>query len=101
MNPGRVLIGHPFNPPHLMPLVEVVPHPKTHPDHVEEALSFYRSVGKTPIHIKQEIPGFVANRLQAVVCNEAYSLVTRGVVSAMDLGMYFRFVFPLTWTRIR
>ncbi|KAH7182366.1 3-hydroxyacyl-CoA dehyrogenase [Fusarium flagelliforme] len=87
VNPGRVLIGHPFNPPHLMPLVEVVPHPKTHPDHVEEALSFYRSVGKTPIHIKQEIPGFVANRLQAVVCNEAYSLVTRGVVSAMDLDM--------------
>ncbi|EXK23356.1 hypothetical protein FOMG_19864 [Fusarium oxysporum f. sp. melonis 26406] len=87
VNPGRVLIGHPFNPPHLMPLVEVVPHPNTHPDRIEEAMSFYRSLGKRPIHIKQEIPGFVANRLQAVVCNEAYSLVTRGVVSAMELDL--------------
>ncbi|KAL7755627.1 hypothetical protein ACKLNR_014154 [Fusarium oxysporum f. sp. zingiberi] len=55
VNPGRVLIGHPFNPPHLMPLVEVVPHPNTHPDRIEEAMSFYRSLGKRPIHIKQEI----------------------------------------------
>ncbi|KAF5001120.1 hypothetical protein FGRMN_1231 [Fusarium graminum] len=87
VNPGRVLIGHPFNPPHLMPLVEVVPHADTHRDRIEEALTFYRSVGKSPIHIKKEIPGFVANRLQAVVCNEAYSLITRGVVSAMDLDL--------------
>ncbi|KAF5664489.1 3-hydroxyacyl dehyrogenase [Fusarium heterosporum] len=87
VNPGRVLIGHPFNPPHLMPLVEVVPHADTHPDCIEEALTFYRSVGKSPIHIKKEIPGFVANCLQAVVCNEAYSLITRRVVSAMDLDL--------------
>ena len=86
VNPARVLIGHPFNPPHLMPLVEVVPHPRTGEDSVQQAIAFYRSLGKQPVHIRKEVPGFVANRLQAVVCSEAYSLVTRGVVSAMDLG---------------
>lgn len=69
-----------------MPLVEVVPHPKTSPDLVKKALQFYTSVGKTPIHVKMELPGHVANRLQAAVVNEAYSLVSRGVLSATDLG---------------
>lgn len=68
-----------------MPLVEVVPHPNTDKYVVETALAFYRSLGKRPILINHEIPGFVANRLQAAVNNEAYSLVRRGVVSAQDL----------------
>lgn len=84
--PERVLIGHPFNPPHLMPLVEVVPHPKTAKANIEAALSFYKSLGRRPVHIRQEVPGFAANRLQAVLCNEAYSLVSRGIMSAKDLG---------------
>ncbi|KAM3537707.1 hypothetical protein ARSEF1564_009368 [Beauveria bassiana] len=83
--PERVLIGHPFNPPHLMPLVEVVPHPKTAKASIEAALSFYKSLGRRPVHIRQEVPGFAANRLQAVLCNEAYSLVSRGIMSAKDL----------------
>ncbi|KGQ02475.1 Lambda-crystallin [Beauveria bassiana D1-5] len=83
--PERVLIGHPFNPPHLMPLVEVVPHPKTTKASISAALSFYKSLGRKPIHIRQEVPGFAANRLQAVLCNEAYSLISRGVMSAKDL----------------
>ncbi|KAH7041566.1 3-hydroxyacyl-CoA dehyrogenase [Microdochium trichocladiopsis] len=87
VNPARVLIGHPFNPPHLMPLVEVVPHPGTDTAKTEEAMAFYRSLGKKPVHLRKEVPGFVANRLQAVVCNEAYSLVTRGVLSAEDLDL--------------
>ncbi|KAM4063092.1 3-hydroxyacyl-CoA dehydrogenase, NAD binding domain-containing protein [Hirsutella rhossiliensis] len=84
-NPGRVLIGHPFNPPHLMPLVEVVPHPKTDKASVEQAIAFYQSLDRNPVHIRQEVPGFAANRLQAALCNEAYSLVSRGILSAQDL----------------
>ncbi|QIW96678.1 hypothetical protein AMS68_002196 [Peltaster fructicola] len=84
-NPGRVLIGHPFNPPHLLPLVEVVPHPGTDAASVQAALEFYRSVGKYAVHVKQEVPGHIANRLQAALTVEAYSLVARGVLSAEDL----------------
>ena len=84
-DPSRILVGHPFNPPHLIPLVEVVPHPGTSQATVNTTLEFYRSLGKRPIHLHQEIPGFVANRLQAAINNEAYSLVSRGIVSAADL----------------
>ena len=85
-NPARVLIGHPFNPPHLIPLVEIVPHAGTQGKYTDQAFRFYQAMGKKPIIVKKEIPGFVANRLQAAVCNEAYSLVQRGVVSAEELG---------------
>ncbi|KAI4934602.1 hypothetical protein J4E85_002460 [Alternaria conjuncta] len=84
-HPERVLIGHPFNPPHLMPLVEVVPHSSTSASAISNAMAFYESVGRRPVHIKDEVPGFVANRLQAALCNEAYSLVARGIVTAQDL----------------
>jgi 3-hydroxyacyl-CoA dehydrogenase len=83
--PERVIVAHPFNPPHLIPLVEVVPHPGTDKRTINNALAFYRSLGKRPILINHEIPGFVANRLQAAINNEAYSLVSRGIVSAQDL----------------
>ncbi|KAF5691035.1 3-hydroxyacyl dehydrogenase [Fusarium denticulatum] len=83
----RVLIGHPFNPPHLIPLVEVVPHPGTSSESVNTALNFYRSVGKRPILLHHEVPGFVSNRLQAATNNEAYSLISRGIVSAKDLDV--------------
>jgi len=84
-DPSRILVGHPFNPPHLIPLVEVVPHPGTSHEAIQTTLEFYRSLGKKPIHIHQEIPGFVANRLQAAINNEVYSLISRGIVSAADL----------------
>jgi len=71
-----------------MPLVEVVPHPKTSDSTIKGALTFYKSVGRKPVHIRQEVPGFAANRLQTALCNEAYSLVSRGVLSAEDLGKY-------------
>lgn len=83
------MIGHPFNPPHLMPLVEVVPHKGTSDSAIQGAVAFYKSVGRKPVHIRQEVPGFAANRLQAALCNEAYSLVSRGVLSAEDLGESF------------
>ena len=87
-NPGRVLIGHPFNPPHLVPLVEVVPHPETSQSAIEKAINFYKGLNKEPVLVKQETPGFIANRLQAAVCQEAYSLVSRGIISAEDLGKF-------------
>ncbi|RFU76003.1 3-hydroxyacyl- dehyrogenase [Trichoderma arundinaceum] len=83
--PSRILIGHPFNPPHLVPLVEVVPHPGTDATATARAMDFYRSLGKQPILVRTETPGFVANRLQAALLAEAYSLVKREVVSATDV----------------
>jgi 3-hydroxyacyl-CoA dehydrogenase len=69
----------------LIPLVEVVPHPDTDQFSINTALEFYKSLGKRPIQLHKEIPGFVANRLQAAINNEAYSLISRGIVSAKDL----------------
>jgi 3-hydroxyacyl-CoA dehydrogenase len=84
-HPERVVVGHPFNPPHLMPLVEVVPGRLTSQDTVEAALAFYTSLGKRPIRLRQELPGHVANRLQAALWREAYSLVDRGVATVADI----------------
>ncbi|KAF2092462.1 hypothetical protein NA57DRAFT_50267 [Rhizodiscina lignyota] len=95
--PERVLIGHPFNPPHLIPLVEVVPHPGTAKEVTETAIDFYRSLGKHPILIKQEVPGFVANRLQAVLGNEGNALVERGIVSAEDLDTAVTSSLGMRW----
>lgn len=84
-HPERVLVGHPFNPVHLVPLVEVVGGPGTAPDIVERALAFYRDIGKRPIHVRREVPGHLANRLQAALWREAYSLVERGVATVADV----------------
>lgn len=83
--PERMLVGHPFNPPHLLPLVEVVPGKRTGAKATERARAFYESLGKRPIVLRKEIPGFVANRLQAAVIRESVSLVRAGVVSVQDL----------------
>jgi 3-hydroxyacyl-CoA dehydrogenase len=84
-HPERVLIGHPFNPPHLIPLVEVVPGAGTSEAAVDRAVAFYTAVGKRPIRLRQEVPGHVANRLQAALWREAYSLVDRGIASVADI----------------
>ena len=80
-----------------MPLVEIVPHPDTGQSTIDTALAFYRSLGKMPVLINHEVPGFVANRLQAAVNNEAYSLVSRGVVSARDLDVVMTAGPGLRW----
>ncbi|WP_433607649.1 3-hydroxyacyl-CoA dehydrogenase NAD-binding domain-containing protein [Prescottella agglutinans] len=85
VDPCRVLVGHPFNPAHIIPLVEVVPGTATTPETAQAALDFYRRVGKKPILVRAEIPGHVTNRLQAALWREAYSLVDRGVVSVADI----------------
>jgi len=83
-HPERVLIGHPFNPPHIIPLVEVVGGSKTSPDAVQQAISFYASIGKKPIHLKKELPGHVANRFQAALYREMLYLIEQGVLSVED-----------------
>ena len=84
-HPERVLVGHPFNPPHLVPLVEVVPGERTSEAAVEAAMAFYRGVGRTPLRLRAELPGHLANRLQAALWREAYSLVDRGVATVADI----------------
>jgi len=80
----RCLIGHPFNPPHLIPLVEVVGGNKTSPVAIQSAMEFYSSIGKRPIHVRKELPGHVANRLQAALWREIVYLVDEDVVSVAD-----------------
>ena len=84
-NPERVLLGHPFNPPHLIPLVEVVGGKLTSADAIRRALDFYSSIGKKPIHIKREINGFIANRLQAALWREAFYLMDQGIADVADI----------------
>jgi 3-hydroxyacyl-CoA dehydrogenase len=83
-HPERVLIGHPFNPPHIIPLVEVVGGSKTSPDAIQRAITFYASIGKKPIHLKKELPGHVANRFQAALYREMLYLIEQGVLSVED-----------------
>ena len=84
-HPSRVLVGHPFNPPHLIPLVEVVGGERTADRAVEQAMAFYRTLGKRPIHVRQELAGHIVNRLQAALWREAYSLVERGAATVADI----------------
>jgi carnitine 3-dehydrogenase len=84
-HPERVILGHPFNPPHLIPLVEVVGGKLTSPEAIQRALSFYAAVGKKPIHIRREVKGHVANRLQAALWREAFYLVDQGVATVGDI----------------
>jgi carnitine 3-dehydrogenase len=83
--PERCVLGHPFNPPHLIPLVEVVGGKQTSPAAVERAVAFYKSIGKWPIKLNKEIAGHVANRLQGALWKEAASLVAEGVVDVADV----------------
>ena len=93
----RCVIGHPFNPPHLIPLVEVVGGAKTSPDAVRKAMTFYREIGKHPIHIKKEVRGHVANRLQMALWREAIHLVIEGVVSVADADAAIAYGPGLRW----
>jgi carnitine 3-dehydrogenase len=84
-HPERCVIGHPFNPPHLVPLVEVVAGTQTAPATVERALAIYAGLGKRPIHIRREVRGHVANRLQAALWREAVHLLVEGVASVANI----------------
>ena len=82
--PERTVIGHPFNPPHVIPLVEVVGGTKTAPQTIRDAMSFYASIGKKPIHLKKELRGHVANRLQTALYREVVYLIQQGVLDVAD-----------------
>lgn len=82
--PERVLVGHPFNPPHIIPLVEVVGGTKTSPEAIQQAMKFYAAIGKKPILLNKELPGHVANRLQAALYREVAYLIDQGVLSVAD-----------------
>jgi len=84
-DPSRLVLGHPFNPPHLIPLVEVMGNEHTADGVVAEAERFYEAVGKVTIRLQREVPGHVANRLQAAVWREAIHLVRSGVASVEDV----------------
>jgi len=83
--PERVLVGHPFNPPHLVPLVEVVGGRRTDPAAIDAAMAFYAGLGKHPVRLRHELPGHIANRLQAALLREAFHLVDRGAASVADV----------------
>lgn len=84
-HPERFLIGHPFNPPHLIPLVEIVAGRQTTDAAVEAAMAFYRGAGRRPIRLCKALPGHAVNRMQAALWREAYFLVQEGVLSVADL----------------
>merc|ERR1712150_78351 len=84
-HPERALVAHPFNPPHLIKLVELVPSADKHPDILQRVRTFFNLLGKAPVLLQKEVFGHIANRLQAAVWREAVSLVHHGVASVADI----------------
>lgn len=95
---GRCLVGHPVNPPHLVPIVELCPSPWTTPDTMRRARAVYEEIGQVPITVKREIEGFVLNRLQGALLAEAFRLVENDVVSAEDLDKTIAHGLGLRWS---
>lgn len=84
-HPERILLGHPFNPPHLVPLVEVCGGKLTAPTCLDQALAFYRSLGKKPVLLRKEMTGHIANRLQGALLREVFYLLMENVASLADI----------------
>ena len=99
-NADRIIVGHPFNPPALMPLVEVVPGNKTSDDTVTRAVGLYRELDRAPVVIRKELPGFVANRLQMAMTREAQYLVETGVVGVDEFDTILQNSLGLRWATI-
>jgi 3-hydroxyacyl-CoA dehydrogenase len=96
-HPERCVIAHPFNPPHLIPLVEIVGGAKTSETTIRRAAEFYTSIGQRTVRLNKEMPGHVANRLQAALAREVYYLVAEGVVSAADVDTALSWGPGLRW----
>jgi 3-hydroxyacyl-CoA dehydrogenase len=96
-HPERCVIGHPFNPPHLVPLVEIVGGRKTSEDTIRRAAEFYTCIGKRTVRLNKEVPGHVANRLQAALAREVYHLVAEDVVSVADVDTALSWGPGLRW----
>ena len=96
-HPERCVIGHPFNPPHVIPLVEVVGGAKTSEAVLERAMAFYASIGKKPIRLRKSLPGHVGNRLQAALYREVLYLIQQGVVGVEDADIAVSYGPGLRW----
>ncbi|MEC4722084.1 3-hydroxyacyl-CoA dehydrogenase NAD-binding domain-containing protein [Noviherbaspirillum sp. CPCC 100848] len=96
-HPERVLLGHPFNPPHMIPLVEVIGGQQTSVQAVQQAMDFYAAIGKRPIHPRKEVKGHIANRLQAALWREAFHLVEQGVATVSDIDTAIAYGPGLRW----
>jgi carnitine 3-dehydrogenase len=96
-HPERIVVGHPFNPPHIVPLVEVVGGTKTSPDAIRQAMAFYAAIGKKPVYLKKELPGHVGNRLQAALYREVMSLIQQDVLSVEDADVAVSYGPGLRW----
>jgi 3-hydroxyacyl-CoA dehydrogenase len=96
-HPERCIIGHPFNPPHLIPLVELVAGAKSSQDAIRRADEFYTSIGRRTVRLNKEMPGHVANRLQGALAREVYYLVSEGVLSAADVDTALSWGPGLRW----
>ena len=94
---GRILVGHPVNPPYLVPLVEIAPAPWTSEAAVQRAHDLYSRAGQTPVLLKKEITGFLLNRIQGAVLNEALNLYAEGYASAADLDKVMKDGLGLRW----
>src|ERR1700752_3264188 len=97
LHPERCVIAHPFNPPNLVALVEIVGGAKTSEATIERAAAFYTGLGKRAVRLHKEVPGPVANRLQAALAREVYYLVAEGVVSAADVDTALSWGPGLRW----
>ena len=86
-HPQRVVLGHPFNPPHLIPLVEVIGGEHTSPEMLQAAMDFYTAIGKSSVNPRKEVKGHIANRLQAALWREAFHLVDQGVATVRDIDV--------------
>ena len=97
-NPERCVVGHPFNPVYLLPLVEVVGGAKTTPDAILAAMGFYRSLGMKPLHVRKEVPGFIADRLLEAMWRESLHLVNDGVATTGEIDDAIRYGAGIRWS---
>ncbi len=97
-HPERCVVGHPFNPVYLLPLVEVVGGAKTSPDAIQAAMGFYRSLGMKPLHVRKEVPGFIADRLLEAMWRESLHLVNDGVATTGEIDDAIRYGAGIRWS---
>lgn len=97
-HPERCVVGHPFNPVYLLPLVEVVGGQRTAPDAVQAAIGIYSALGMRPLHVRKEVPGFIADRLLEALWREALHLVNDGVATTGEIDDAIRFGAGLRWS---
>ena len=97
-NPERCVVGHPFNPVYLLPLVEVVGGAKTSPEAIQAAISVYKSLGMRPLHVRKEIPGFIADRLLEAMWRESLHLVNDGIATTGEIDDAIRYGAGIRWS---